>query len=167
MEDVISDSIWRPRFSAWIFTALLLASAVVYSVIAYTTTLRAREVGIRVALGAGTRNVVVLLVRQAMVPLAAGLVISAAGSLAFSRLLKSLLYETSPADPLACTVAAGSFWQPARQPLPCLHGRRRQSTRWRPCQPSGSRTAVARFGRSLGLRLAAGRPEESQQQLAA
>jgi ABC-type antimicrobial peptide transport system permease subunit len=111
MEDVIADSIWRPRFSAWIFStlgalALLLTSAGVYSVIAYTTTLRAREVGIRVALGAVPRNVVVLLVRQAMVPLAAGLVISAAGSLALSRLLKSLLYETSPADHLTYTVAA-------------------------------------------------------------
>lgn len=111
MEDVIADSIWRPRFSAWIFSALgalalLLTSAGVYSVIAYTTTLRAREVGIRLALGAVPRNVVVLLVRQAMVPVAAGLVISAAGSLALSRLFKSLLYETSPADPLAYTVAA-------------------------------------------------------------
>jgi putative ABC transport system permease protein len=111
MEDVIADSIWRPRFSAWIFSALgalalLLTSAGVYSVIAYTTTLRAREVGIRVALGAVPRNVVVLLVRQAMVPLAAGLVIGAAGSLALSRLLNSLLYETSPADPLAYTAAA-------------------------------------------------------------
>jgi putative ABC transport system permease protein len=110
MEDVIADSIWRPRFSAWIFSglsalALLLTSIGVYSVIAYTTTLRAREVGIRMALGAVPRNVVVLLVRQAMVPLAAGLVISAAGSLALSRLLKSLLYETSPADPLAYTFA--------------------------------------------------------------
>jgi len=111
MEDVIANSIWRPRFSAWIFSALgvlalLLTSAGVYSVIAYTTTLRAREVGIRVALGAVPRNVVVLLVRQAMVPLAAGLVISAAVSFALSRFLKSLLYETSPADPLAYIVAA-------------------------------------------------------------
>ena len=111
MEDVIADSIWRPRFSAWIFSALgvlalLLTSAGVYSVIAYTTTLRAREVGIRVALGAVPRSVVALLVRQAMVPLAAGLLISAAGSLALSRLLKGLLYETSPADPIAYVVAA-------------------------------------------------------------
>jgi len=96
MEDVIADSIWRPRFSAWIFSvlgalALLLTSVGVYSVIAYTTTLRAREVGIRVALGAVPRNVVVLLMRQVMVPLVAGLVISAGGSLTLSRLLKSLL----------------------------------------------------------------------------
>jgi hypothetical protein len=111
MEDVIADSIWRPRFSAWIFSALgglalLLTSAGVYSVIAYTTTLRAREVGIRMALGAAPRNVMVLLVRQAMVPLAAGLVVSAVGSLALSQLMKSLLYETSPTDPLAYTIAA-------------------------------------------------------------
>ena len=111
MQNLIADSIWRPRFSAWIFSALgalalLLTSVGVYSVIAYTTTLRAREVGIRAALGAMPSSVVVLLVRQAMVPLAAGLVVSAAGSLALSRLLKSLLYETSPADPIAYTVAA-------------------------------------------------------------
>jgi putative ABC transport system permease protein len=111
MEDVIADSIWRPRFSAWIFSilgalALLLTSVGVYSVIAYTTTLRAREVGIRMALGAVPRNVVVLLMRQAMVPLVAGLVMSAAGSLALARLVKSLLYETSPADPFAYIAAA-------------------------------------------------------------
>src|SRR6185437_12402519 len=57
MDDVIADSIWRPRFSAWIFSvlgglAVLLTCAGVYGVVAYTTTLRAREVGIRVALGA-------------------------------------------------------------------------------------------------------------------
>ena len=86
--------------------ALLLTSAGVYSVIAYTTTLRAREVGIRVALGAVPRSVVLLLVRGAMVPLAAGLVVSAAVSFALSRFLKSLLYETSPADPVAYFVAA-------------------------------------------------------------
>ena len=57
-------------------------------------------------LGAEPRNVVVLLVSQAMVPLAVGVLISAAGSLALSQLLKSLLFETSPADPLTYTVAA-------------------------------------------------------------
>src|SRR6202023_3129395 len=55
MDDVIADSIWRPRFSAWVFSvlgglALLLTSAGVYSVVAYTTALRSREGGIRVAL---------------------------------------------------------------------------------------------------------------------
>src|ERR1700693_1578388 len=74
LNDIIADSIWRPRFSAWIFSvlgalALLLTSVGVHSVIAYTTTLRAREVRIRVALGAVPRNVVVLLMRQVMVPL--------------------------------------------------------------------------------------------------
>ena len=57
LRDIIADSIWRPRFSAWVFSvlgglALLLTSAGIYGVVAYTTTLRVREVGIRVALGA-------------------------------------------------------------------------------------------------------------------
>ena len=61
MEDVVDASIWRPRFSAWIFSvlgglAVLLTSAGVYGVVAYTTSLRAYEVGIRVALGATPRQ---------------------------------------------------------------------------------------------------------------
>jgi len=110
MEEVIADSMWRPRFSAWIFSALgalalLLTSAGVYSVVAYTTMLRAREVGIRVALGAVRRDVVGLLVRQALVPLAVGLVLSVGASLALARLMKTLLYETSPGDPVAYLAA--------------------------------------------------------------
>jgi putative ABC transport system permease protein len=106
MDDVIEQSIWRPRFSAWIFSALgglalLLTCAGVYSVVAYTTMLRAREVGIRVALGAVPRNVVGLLMREALLPLTAGLVVSLVASLMFARLLASLLYNTSAADPLA------------------------------------------------------------------
>src|SRR6476469_10034328 len=73
MEQIITNSIWRSRFSAWLFSALgglalLLTSAGVYSVMAYTTALRAREVGIRVALGAQPRNVVAAIVKGAMVP---------------------------------------------------------------------------------------------------
>jgi putative ABC transport system permease protein len=106
MDDVIEQSIWRPRFSAWIFSALgglalLLTCAGVYSVVAYTTMLRAREVGIRVALGAVPRNVVGLLMREALLPLTAGLVVSLVASLMLARLLASLLYNTSAADPLA------------------------------------------------------------------
>ncbi len=69
MNDVITDSIWRPRFSAWVFSvlgglALLLTSAGVYSVVAYTTALRAREVGIRVALGATPSKIIAVVMRR-------------------------------------------------------------------------------------------------------
>jgi len=105
MNDVIADSIWRPRFSAWIFSALggfalLLTSAGVYAVVAYTTALRAREVGIRIALGATPRNVVALILRDAVMPLAAGLAVSLVAALLLCRLLASLLYEISSADPV-------------------------------------------------------------------
>ena len=111
MNDIIADSIWRPRFSAWIFSvlgglALLLTSAGVYSVVAYTTTLRAREVGIRMALGATPRNVVSVILRGAMIPLAVGLAISMVAALLLSRLLSSLLYEIQATDPVTYAAAA-------------------------------------------------------------
>lgn len=105
LSDVIADSIWRPRFSAWIFSvlgglALLLTSAGIYGVVAYTTTLRAREVGIRVALGASPRVVVEAVLRDAMLPLCAGLGVSLVAALLLTRVLASLLYEISGADPV-------------------------------------------------------------------
>lgn len=104
MNDVIADSIWRPRFSAWIFSvlgglALLLTSAGVYGVVAYTTALRTREVGIRVALGAHPRNVVAVIMQDAMIPLAVGLAVSLVAAVLLSRLLTSVLYEISSTDP--------------------------------------------------------------------
>jgi ABC-type antimicrobial peptide transport system permease subunit len=105
MNDVIADSIWRPRFSAWIFSALgslalLLTSAGVYGVVAYITALREREIGIRVALGASPRTVIAVIMRGAMIPLAAGLAVSLVAALLLSRLLSSLLYEISSTDPV-------------------------------------------------------------------
>jgi putative ABC transport system permease protein len=103
MDDVIADSIWRPRFSAWIFGALaglafLLTSAGIYGVVAYTTALRTKEVGIRVALGATPRNVVSIVLRSAIIPLTTGLIAGAIAALMLTRLLSSLLYETSSTD---------------------------------------------------------------------
>ena len=114
MNDVIADSIWRPRFSAWIFSvlgglALLLASVGIYGVVAYTSSLRAREVGIRVAMGATRRDVVAAIVRAAMIPLGVGLGISFLAALLLSRLLASLLYEISSTDPVAYLGAGGAL----------------------------------------------------------
>jgi putative ABC transport system permease protein len=113
MDDVIADSIWRPRFSAWVFSvlsglALLLTCAGIYSVVAYTTNLRAREIGIRVALGATPQKVVAVILRGAMIPLAAGLAVSLVAALVLSRLLASLLYEIGSNDPVTY-VSAGAL----------------------------------------------------------
>ena len=105
MDDVIADSIWRPRFSAWIFSvlsglSLLLTAIGVYGVVAYTSTLRAHEVGIRVALGATTGDVLAVILRGVMVPLASGLGLSLVATLLLSRLLANLLYGISSNDAL-------------------------------------------------------------------
>jgi predicted permease len=105
MEQVIASSIWRPRFSAWIFSVLsglsvLLTAFGVYGVVAYTSTLRAREVGIRVALGATPNDVLAVILRGAMVPLMVGLGLSIVTTLLLSRLLTNLLYGVSSSDPL-------------------------------------------------------------------
>ena len=105
MEQVIANSIWRPRFSAWIFSVLsglsvLLTAFGVYGVVAYTSTLRAREVGIRVALGATANDVLAVILRGAMVPLMVGLGLSVVTTLLLSRLLTNLLYGVSSSDPL-------------------------------------------------------------------
>lgn len=106
MNDIITDSIWRPRFSAWIFSlfgglALLLSAVGVYGVVAYTSVLRMREVGIRIAMGATRHDVVAVIVHGAMIPLAIGISAGLGAALLVSRLLASLLYEISNTDPLA------------------------------------------------------------------
>ena len=110
LDDVIADSIWRPRFSAWIFSlfgglALLLSAAGIYGVVAYTSALRTREIGIRVAMGATRQDVVAIIMRGAMIPLGIGLGISLGAALLLSRLLASLLYEISSTDPVTYLVA--------------------------------------------------------------
>ncbi len=67
--------------------------------VAYTTELRAREVGIRVALGATPRNVAAVVLRGALIPLGIGLLISVIAAVLLSRLLTGLLYEISGTDP--------------------------------------------------------------------
>ena len=111
MNQVVANSIWRPRFSAWIFSvlgglAMLLTSAGVYGVVAYTTARKMREVGIRIALGASPGKVVAAVLRNALLPLAAGLAVGVALALALTRLLGSLLYEIDSADPVTY-VSAG------------------------------------------------------------
>lgn len=105
MQQVIDNSIWRPRFSAWILSVLsalsvLLTALGVYGVVAYTSTLRAREVGIRVAVGATPGEVVSVILRGAMAPLMLGLGVSIVTALLLSRLLTNLLYGVSTSDPL-------------------------------------------------------------------
>ena len=110
LNDVIADSIWQPRFSAWAYSALgtmalLLTAAGIYSVVSFTTTLRTREMGLRVALGATQARIVAGVLRGTMLPLACGLGASLIAARFLVRLLASLLYETSEVDPAAYSFA--------------------------------------------------------------
>jgi predicted permease len=80
--------------------ALVLATVGIYGVISYVVSQRTREVGIRMALGAGRGEVVRMIVRQGMGLVAIGLALGAAGAVPLSFLLRAVLYGVQPLDPL-------------------------------------------------------------------
>jgi predicted permease len=81
--------------------ALALAGVGVYGVVAYTVGRRAREIGIRIALGASGRDVLSVVLRRALSPVVVGAVIGVAIAIGFSWVLSSVLFGVSPVDPLA------------------------------------------------------------------
>jgi len=84
--------------SAFGFVAMLLAAIGIYGVVAYTTRQRTREIGIRMALGAGTGNIYGLVLRQGFRLTVAGLVIGTALSLVVTRFVKTMLFGVSESD---------------------------------------------------------------------
>jgi len=113
MRERVAESTARPRSSATLLalfaaTALLLALVGVYGVIAYGVNQRTRELGIRVALGAHPRQILRLVMRQGMTPVAAGLGLGFLTALVATRVLRSMLFEVSPADLLTYVMVGGS-----------------------------------------------------------
>jgi predicted permease len=104
MKEVISEAAAPRRFQMLLVllfavSALMLASLGVYGVVSYTVAQRTNEIGIRVALGARSVDVYRMVLRQGLTPVLLGLTAGVAGALALGRLLRSLLFEVSPADP--------------------------------------------------------------------
>jgi predicted permease len=85
--------------------ALVLAAVGIYGVVAYSVGRRVREIGVRIALGAATRDVVALVLKQQIQPVAIGAVIGLAAALAVSRILSSVLFGVSPTDGVALLAA--------------------------------------------------------------
>jgi predicted permease len=79
--------------------ALLLSAIGIYGVLAYSVTQRTREFGIRVALGAGVRDVLSMVLGQGLKLAAVGLLLGAAGAFALTRLMSTMLYEVTASDP--------------------------------------------------------------------
>jgi putative ABC transport system permease protein len=128
MNELLAGATAKPRFSIILLglfaaVALVLAISGLYAVIAYSVAQRAREIGIRVALGAQARDVLKLIVRQAMVLLLIGIAIGLAGAFALTRVMRTLLFEVKVTDPLTyvsiplllVVVALLACWIPARR----------------------------------------------------
>jgi predicted permease len=130
MEQILSDSVARRRLyvvllGVFASVALLLAAAGIYGVVSYSVTQRTREIGIRVALGAERVDVLWLIVAQAAKLALTGELLGILLALAITRLMASLLFGTSAADPLTfagvpivlSTVALAACCIPARRAI--------------------------------------------------
>jgi ABC-type lipoprotein release transport system permease subunit len=111
MEEVVARSVSKPRSTMWLFSifaglALLLGVVGIYGVVSYSVTQRTREIGIRMAIGAGRADVVKMVLAQGSILILMGLVIGILGALALSRLMSGLLYGIRPTDPVTYVVVA-------------------------------------------------------------
>ena len=112
MDAAIGATLTQTRFRASLvglfgLMALILAAAGIFGVIAYSVSRRTHEIGIRMALGASGGNVTRMILSESARVIFVGLAIGVAGALAVTRLLSSLLFAISPADPLTFAAVGG------------------------------------------------------------
>lgn len=111
MEDRLSDAIAQPRFRTTLIAlfavvALILACVGIYGVISYSVTLRTHEIGIRMALGAQTGDVLTMVIRQAIVLAVIGIALGLSASYALTSLMSKLLFGVQPTDPATFVLTA-------------------------------------------------------------
>jgi putative ABC transport system permease protein len=104
-EDAVAQSLWFVRvfgtmFMIFGFVALFLASVGLYAVMSFSVSRRTREVGIRMALGAQGRDVVRMIFGQGLWQLGIGMTVGLAFALGISQLLKVVLFQVEPRDPM-------------------------------------------------------------------
>ena len=128
MEQLVASSLTRQRFYAAVMgvfaaIAVLLSAVGIYGVLAYAVGQRIREFGVRTALGARSRDVLALVLRQGLGLTSIGIGIGVAGAMALTRYLEGMLYDVKPLDPLTylavvvlfATVASIASYLPARK----------------------------------------------------
>jgi putative ABC transport system permease protein len=106
MDQLVDESLAGDRFVAYLFAgfagvALVLAAIGIYGVMSFAVAQRTREIGLRMALGAESRDVLAMIVREGMMLAGVGLLIGLSGIYFVGRTMKSLLYEVSAIDPVA------------------------------------------------------------------
>ena len=128
LQDELKDSIAAARMASTLtslfgLTALLLAAIGLYGVMAQTVSRRTHEIGLRMALGAGRRDVLQLVLKQGLMLTSLGLGLGLLAALMMTRLIRSLLYGVGTTDPLTfvavvlllAAVALLACWIPARR----------------------------------------------------
>jgi putative ABC transport system permease protein len=128
MDDMIGHSLTDRRIGAFLvallaISALVLTSLGLYAALSHTVAQRTREIGVRMAMGAQTKDVMRLIVGQGMKVVSIGVAIGLAGALALAKVMKHFLFEVSAADPivfagvaiLLVVVALLACWIPARR----------------------------------------------------
>jgi ABC-type antimicrobial peptide transport system permease subunit len=124
----VSERLARPRNRMLLLTllgafGLMLTLVGIFSMTAYAVARRTREIGVRVAFGARPAQVAGLMIRDAVWPVALGIVAGLAGTYYATRVIASFLFETAPHDPVTLVAvvallgaaAALAAWLPARR----------------------------------------------------
>jgi ABC-type antimicrobial peptide transport system permease subunit len=128
LTDLVDRAVSPRRFllsllAGFAVVGLLLASVGIYGVVSYGVAQRVQEIGVRMALGATARSVRALVLWETLRLAATGIAIGLLASAVLARMIAALLYDTSPADPIAfvatgallVTVAALAGYVPARR----------------------------------------------------
>jgi predicted permease len=111
LEALVRREMSRPRFTGWLMTlfagiALALSLIGIYGVISYAVGRRTREIGLRMALGAGRREVLRVVLGRGLTLVLAGMLAGVAAALALTRMLTTLIYNVSATDPVTFAAAA-------------------------------------------------------------
>jgi putative ABC transport system permease protein len=130
MSAIVAQAVGQTRLMMWLLgifavVALLLATVGIYGAVAYTVEQRTGEIGVRMALGAQTADIVRLIVNNGMRPVVFGLIAGLAAALALGRLITSQLYQISAYNPLLLTMTISILGLAAL--LACLFPARRAS----------------------------------------
>jgi putative ABC transport system permease protein len=109
VDELAASALRQPRFhvtlvGAFAAVALVLGAVGIFGVVSFATTRRTRELGVRVALGAGSANIQALVLGETLRTVAVGVVVGLAAAVAGARLLRALVYGVSATDPLTFTV---------------------------------------------------------------
>ena len=105
LEDIVADSVAPQRLNMWLLVAFaglasLLSAVGIYGVMAYSVTERTHEIGVRMALGAGSTDVLRLVLLDGAKVTATGVIAGLAAAFAMTRVMSTLLYKVSPVDPV-------------------------------------------------------------------